>query len=218
MSGQSNQWLSRALMTSSASPRRPGHSDELAAAAAARRRGIGLIDGATVITDHLGHIVRGVPASGSPLKSSGGPRPVKWCTTLRMSSSPAHAAHFSLSVHHSSMFDRRFPGAALGSDNGSPQRARASTNEALQLSRSRRSWRHDAASPTPGRSWARLAPLPRLARQPVLVLPVAVPAFCDKASCGVRKVVRADGADAKVFDAKQTTPFSSYQSDCEQHR
>ena len=52
------------LMTSSASPPGPGHSDELAAAAAVRRRGIGLVDGATVITDHLGHIVGGVPASG----------------------------------------------------------------------------------------------------------------------------------------------------------
>jgi hypothetical protein len=60
-------------MTSSASRRRPGHSDERAAAAAARCRGIGLIDGATAITDHLGHIVGGVPASGSPLKSSGRP-------------------------------------------------------------------------------------------------------------------------------------------------
>ena len=44
-------------MTSSASPPGPGHSDELAAAAAVRRRGIGLVDGATVITDHLGHTV-----------------------------------------------------------------------------------------------------------------------------------------------------------------
>ena len=62
MSGQSNRWLSRALMTSSASPPGPGHSDELAAAAAVRRRCIGLVDGATVITDHLGHLVGGWPA------------------------------------------------------------------------------------------------------------------------------------------------------------
>ena len=61
---KSDRWLSRALMTSSASPPGPGHSDELAAAAAVRRRGIGLVDGATVITDHLGHIVGGIPASG----------------------------------------------------------------------------------------------------------------------------------------------------------